>query len=341
MDDVGAGCFAPGAHVSEVRLVMVDDGTCSRARFELEYASGNGPASVFGKAKGDWYRRVLQLATSNALIEGRLFASGIELPIEHPQAFAASVEANRLNDLVLLEDLLLRGATMNDATTPMGVDEVLDGLRGLAALHSRYWRLSSTTEPALDWVRPWRSTRSFRALLRFGCGRGLTRLSDAVGSEVAALGATGMTSAWDRYVRSVSHAPIALLHGDAHVGNTYSLPDGTVGFLDWGVVRRGHWSFDVGYFIVSSLSVEDRRERARDLVEAYRDALEVPEGDLPTEEEAWLRVRSSPAYGLAIWVTTGSEDGYQSPEVCRNLSERFAAAFTDMSTLDALDRLGV
>src|SRR3546814_7238951 len=68
---------------------------------------------------------------------------------------------------------------------------------------------------------------------------------------------------WTRYVGSLGRGPVTLLHGDAHVGNTYVLPDGSVGFLDWQVVRRGCWSQDVGYFLVGALTQDDRREHER------------------------------------------------------------------------------
>lgn len=105
-------------------------------------------------------------------------------------------------------------------------------------------------------------------------------------------------------------------------------------------MRRGHWSFDVGYFIVSALTEDDRRRHAADLVELYRQALDIPEQERPTAKEAWLRFRSSMSYGLAIWVTTGAEDHYQKPEICANLSRRFATAFLELNTRGALQELG-
>ena len=69
---------------------------------------------------------------------------------------------------------------------------------------------------------------------------------------------------------------LTLLHGDPHIGNTYVLPGDEVGFLDWQVVRRGNWSQDVGYFLVSALTVADRRESEPELIEAYRGTVSLP-----------------------------------------------------------------
>jgi hypothetical protein len=331
----------PGATVSSVSRVGGSDGTSSRAVLDIEYASGAGPARVFAKTKGDLLRRSFQWMTDNSFLEGRLALSRVPLPIEHPEFFGGAVDRVRLDDVIVMEDVTQRDATLNDATTPLALDEVADGLRGLARLHSRYWQFTTVGEPALDWVRPWRTKPTFRFLVRLGSARGLPRLRGRLPGSVARLGVGGLVDHWVRQIRSVNRGPQTLLHGDAHVGNTYTLPGGEVGFYDWGVVRRGHWSFDVGYFLVSSLAVGDRRVHARELVETYRRALEVSEARRPGSDDAWLRFRSSTPYGLAIWITTGAEDGYQAPEVCANLAERFGTAFEDLDTPGALAQLGV
>jgi aminoglycoside phosphotransferase (APT) family kinase protein len=133
---------------------------------------------------------------------------------------------------------------------------------------------------------------------------------------------------------------MTLLHGDAHIGNTYVLPDGGVGFLDWQVVRRGEWSQDVGYFLIGSLTEDDRRAHEVDLVEEYRRALDVPSDQLPSADNAWLRYRTTPAYGLAIWLSTLGTDGWQSRDVSMALAQRYACAFVELETMAALDDVG-
>lgn len=128
-------------------------------------------------------------------------------------------------------------------------------------------------------------------------------------------------------------------NGDAHIGNTYVLPDGEVGFLDWQVARRGGWSQDVGYFLVGSLTVTDRREHEADLVAEYLGALEVPGERRPSPEAGWLSYRASAAYGLAVWLSTLGTDGWQRRDVSLALAERYGAAFVELETEAALDRL--
>jgi aminoglycoside phosphotransferase (APT) family kinase protein len=132
---------------------------------------------------------------------------------------------------------------------------------------------------------------------------------------------------------------MTLLHGDAHIGNTYVLPDDNVGFLDWQVVRRGEWSQDVGYFLISALKEDDRRSSEADLVEEYRKALDGPSDQIPSASEAWLRYRATPAYGLAIWLSTLGTDGWQPREVSMVLAQRYASAFVELETMSALEAL--
>lgn len=88
-------------------------------------------------------------------------------------------------------------------------------------------------------------------------------------------------------------------------------------------------------FIVSALSVEDRRLHERNLLKIYLDSLTVG-AEQPDFDEAWLRYRCSPAYGLPIWICTGAEDDYQKPEICQNLAQRFGNAFVELDTSSAL-----
>ena len=129
-----------------------------------------------------------------------------------------------------------------------------------------------------------------------------------------------------------------LLHGDPHIGNTYMLPDGELGFLDWQVVRQGCWAHDIGYFLQSALTTSDRRVFERDLIEEYRTALSVAESERPTPEEAWLRYRASAAHGLAIWLITVLSNVH-AHERSLALVQRYAAAFADLDTPGAVAQI--
>ncbi len=238
-----------------------------------------------------------------------------------------------------MEDLAARGADPRDATRPMTVDQVANGVRSLARLHSRYWGFSPQSEPRLRWVRTWAPTKGWQVGLRKRVPTGLERAGDSIPGDVARRSGDEIVDLWVRSVTTLTHGPMTLLHADAHIGNTYVLPDDTVGFLDWQVVRRGNWSQDVGYFLVGALTADDRRAADVALLEEYRGALEVPDDERPTAGDVWLRYRASAAYGLAIWLSTLGTTGWQSHEVSLALAQRYAAAFVELEASEALDRV--
>lgn len=337
MTDAVAGRH-PGAHVSEVTLIGTDDGTNRRARFRLRYDAGSGPDVVFAKAEGAF--REVHARNGNMFNEPELFASGVPIPVDHPLPYKVLIDQPALDYVIVMEDVTARGADPRDATRPMSVEQVANGLRGLARLHSHYWGFSAATHPGLAWVQDWEPTEGFLESLIRSVPMGLARLAGQLPDELTEHDGDALNGFLARYLRSLTQGPTTLLHGDPHIGNTYVLPGDAVGFLDWQVVRRGHWSHDVGYFLVSALTVADRRDSERELIEEYRNALDVPRDQQPGPDEAWLRYCASPAYGLPIWLATASAGTSQTPEVCVALASRYASAFLELDTPGALARLG-
>ena len=334
------GTQHPDAVVSAVEVLMRDDGTNRRARLGVQYAQGTGPDRVFVKAHAAHHRWV-HLRNGNLFNEARLFASGVLLPVEHPRVYAAVCDWLRLDFLLVMEDLRERHADPRDATRPLSVAQVASGLRGLARLHGQYWNLEPRAHPGLRWLKTWAPAQGWQVGLRKRVPVGLQRAVGELPPQIAALNGDRIVDFWCRYVQTLARQPMTLLHGDAHIGNTYVLPDDTVGFLDWQVARRGGWSQDVGYFLVGALTEADRREHEAQLLERYREALPVPEPQRPSAAQAWLHYRASPAYGLAIWLSTLGVDGYQSRAISLALAQRYARAFVELETEAALRQLGV
>src|ERR1700754_1806057 len=250
----------PDAVVSDVAVVLRDDGTNRRARLELTYSAGSGPATVFAKAADPAHVELVAL-TSGLFHEPRLFASGVVLPLDHPAVYTAIIDEDRRDFLIVMEDVVARGAEPRDSTRPMTVDQVASGVRGLARMHSRYWGERLTSDPALEWVEP---SVAFAGLEYAPLHIAHERLGDTVAAEILALsGAELFVEIWARYIETLTGSPQTLLHGDPHIGNTYVLPDDGVGFLDWQMVRRGNWSLDLGYFLQGALTIEDRRQSER------------------------------------------------------------------------------
>jgi hypothetical protein len=73
---------------------------------------------------------------------------------------------------------------------------------------------------------------------------------------------------------------------------------------------------------------------------AYLEALTVPADKRPAAEEFRLRYAAAHAYSLVVWIVTHQSDRSQRPDICRDLIERFAAAFVDGDSAGALGQLG-
>ncbi|MBL7489964.1 phosphotransferase [Frankia sp. AgB1.9] len=322
----------PGVKVRSVDLATRDDGTNRRARFALSYTGDGGPPAVFVKA-ADPAHAELNALTGGVFNEARLFGGTVSLPIEHPAVYHAAMDEPTLNFILVMEDITLRGAQPRDATTPMTPEQAADGVRSLAHLHSAFW--DHRSDPMdLDWVAPFIAWKGMR-----GIEAGLRRVADTVPAEIRSLTAAEIEQVWSRYIGTLTAGPQTLLHGDAHIGNTYTLPGNQAGFLDWQVLRRGNHVIDLGYFLQSALTAEDRRTHEADLIDEYHQALQLPADERPTRDDIWLRYRASAAHGLAIWLATASADTWQRPEVSIPLAQRYAAAYVDLDTADAVNHL--
>jgi aminoglycoside phosphotransferase (APT) family kinase protein len=327
----------PGATVSHVAVVMRDDGTNRRARLQLTYSAGTGPSTVFAKAVDPEHADLVAL-TSGLYHEPRLFTSGVVLPLDHPVVYAAIIDEDRRDFLMVMEDVVARGADPRDSTRPLSIDQAANGVRGLARMHSLFWGDRLDAQPALGWREPF---VAFEGMQYAPLHIAYEGLGDTVPAEITALSGTELfVDIWARYIGTLTTSPQTLLHGDPHVGNTYVLPDDDVGFLDWQMARRGNWSLDLGYFLQGALTIEDRRGAEQDLLGEYRNALTLPDDELPSTDEVLLRYRASVAHGLAIWMATSSGgDAWQSAEISLTLAQRYAVAFVDLDTRSALEAI--
>ena len=327
----------PEVVVGSVSVGDVADGTNRRARVELAYVSGEGPASVFVKAHGRVINRLALLALRALETEAQLADSGVALPLESPLFYAAAVTRRRLEVLVVMEDITLRGGRPNDAATPLDLEEVRSGLGGLARLHAAYWERQ--LPPALSFLRPWRLTRTWTAVSAANLARGLRRYRASVppGGAPSFLEARTLEAQFRLSAVLAATGPQTVLHGDPHPGNTYAMPGGLTGFYDWQLVRTGHWSHDVGYFLAGSLTPEDRRQHERELLGGYLEALgQSGVESVPGFEEAWQRYRATPAFGLCTWLHTIAAGSFQPVELCLATLQRFAAAYEDLDTATSL-----
>lgn len=325
----------PGVVVDRVTIDMRDDGTNRRARLSVTYSSGSGPETVFAKAVDPGHKEMIKY-TSGLLHEPRLFNSKVELPLEHPTVYAAPIDEADEDFVLIMEDLTAREADPRDATRPLTVEQAACGVRGLARLHGAFWG-ERVRRPGLEWLEPF---VPWDGMQWAPLPAALERLGDDAPDSVHALAIDQLVEGiWKPFIRTLTSPGTSqtLLHGDPHIGNTYLVPTGEVGFLDWQVARHGNFSLDLGYFLQGALTTEDRRVAERQLLEEYRDELGLPADELPSPDEIWLRYRASVAHGLMTWLATASAgELWQRPDIALALAQRYSAAYEDLQTAEAL-----
>ena len=261
------------------------------------------------------------------------------LSVETPRCYAATFDPATGQFGLLLADLTERGARFPNAIVPVSVDEVGALLDQLAVLHAQFWQ-SPRFAADLAWVATPREGGMSGIFERHG----LAIISDQVDRHpfkqelIAPLG-LDVGELWAALAvaeRSLEAAPITLLHGDSHIANTYLLPDGTGGLLDWQLQVRGCWAHDVVYLLSTALDPDVRRVEGRALLGRYLDALRSRGvSDAPSPEEAWEWCRRAVLWGLVIgWLITPPEN--YGREITAANTARMVAAVQDFDALGAV-----
>ncbi len=240
----------------------------------------------------------------------------------------ADVDSESRHGVVITEDVVVTGATFLDARSPYSPDQVASSLDVLAKLHSSTWDAPRWRDTA--WLAP--RLESYFGMRGIGDIRG--NFEGPIGAKVpgSVRHAEALLTAFQALAgQSSSATPWSVLHGDAHIGNVFLDGAGRPSFLDWQLVQRGPWYLDVGYHIVSALTVEDRRGNERELLAHYLDRLGTVGVTTPTSDEAWSGYRRGILYGFFLWAITLKVD----PAVTTNLLERLGTAAADHDALAA------
>jgi hypothetical protein len=265
-----------------------------------------------------------------------LLREGLRAPV--PDAYFADWDDDgRGNGLVVMEDLAISPGAFGTSDDHLGVDGVAAGLEALALVHGAMW-----DDPRLDawlWLAPSMGTENDTEQVIDYWNYISFNLTDPAYQAVVPRvydtpelmnHALDELSAWER----ASPGPRCLVHGDAHQGNSFLRAGGQRVWVDWQLVRKGSPWRDVCYFLVSSLTVPERRASDRDLVEHYRQRLlATGAADVPDRDDAWQRFVRWPAYGAQAWLGNINQWGQRNGVA---IVERQFAALEDYDTVSVL-----
>lgn len=319
--------IVPGAIVSGVNIVKSheygdgDVSTSARATATLDFADGSPkglPRDVILKLSFDprkkgtdaWYCQLDGLFANEVNFYNRIRPG---LHIEAPLSLGGHFDPDTKRYLLIMEDVTKRGATFPSNLEEVGVENVKRILDAIAAVHAAFWE-SDRFNGDLSWIETHLSggvENHMRSVIPEEGIRSQLELHKLKRELLERLGTTER-ELFAGMVANKHHQatlPRTLLHGDLHIGNTYRMPDLTVGLHDWQLCVKGFALHDVTYIINTALSIAERRANERSLLGYYRDKLiELGVASLPSLDTLWTEHRRAALWTLYIgWLTCPPE----------------------------------
>lgn len=323
----------PGTVVETLDILQVIRGTATKLLLGLRYnAAGveHGlPARVFIKGGLEAHSPAFRQLYATEAAFYRDVAPRCD--VNCPRSLYEFGEDVAAEPVILLEDLNLRGVDFGNPSVPLSPDQARKVLELLAHCHAAFW---SQTE-AFRWLPE--SGQVFSSLIT-----GWTdlehwdnhmRLPRAAGVPAELKDRQLIRAALLRMVQLDLGQADCVIHGDPHIGNLFFERDGRPGYLDWQTTMRGNWAHDVAEFMVTALSIEDRRRHESNLLAHYLGCLADYGVTPPAPEQAWHAYVRHLVWGF-MWVLCPTL--LQSEEACTRNSERAGAAIRDLNVIESL-----
>ena len=341
------GARVPGAAALSATPLDGTTGTTDRRRLAVEWNEAGKraglPANVFVKSSPlSAKNRGMVAALGMSVNEVRFYQQmAAELAGVCPKAWY-SYAGIGARFLIVLDDIVADGARPYALADRCEIEHARGLVDAFAALHSRFWD-SQRFDADLKWVRTW-STRPGNAVLKLFYKRGrrgALRLDRPDATPAVHATAAALDANVDAYYREFETGPLTMLHGDSHLGNTYSLPNGRSGLLDWQVIWRGPGLREVTYWMISALDPEIRRAHEGELLERYLDGLRAGGvTEVPSHSEAYERYRLFSAEAWDAAAMTIAWPGLQALENAEAGWRRACVAVEDLDTAHAVNGLG-
>lgn len=336
----------PGARVLDVEDRGGSSGTTDRRRLRLTWndagVDAGLPAHLFVKATSPSPKnRAMVAALRMAITEVRFYEQvRPTLADVAPRAHYAHA-GHGARFVLVLDDLIEQGAVPITPEHECTLEHARAVIDVLAQLHAAYWR-SPRLATDLAWAMPMTGRAGFGLLANQFRRVRRKFLAQAEERNVGPRARRMLQLLNDNDVelyRSWSAGPQTLVHGDSHVGNTYALPDGRAGLLDWQVVFSTRGVREISYFVAGALDRDIRRAHERDLIQRYLDRLTmagVP--DRPSYEQAWDDYRFFVHDAWDSVALTILWSGLHPPDALAVGYERASAAVDDLAVDEILER---
>lgn len=260
--------------------------------------------------------------------------------IRTPRHYHSAMDPGTRRFVLILEDLA--PARVLDQAAGCSVARAELALRNLALLHAGWWE--SPRRASLGWLSsPAEDEGELLNLIGDNYARAwpsFVELAGGVSGPVATFG-EALEGEMGRISLALQGPPRTLTHGDFRLANVmFGTQKGGPPFaaIDWEDVSVGPGAVDVAWFVVGGLSMADRRERERELLEGYHRTLVghgVPEYPF---ERLWEDYRTAllDRFVQAVLLAASPSVFTRRRRFGRALAERFIAASEDHRLIEGL-----
>jgi thiamine kinase-like enzyme len=338
----------PGARVLSHQLGPRNDGTSSRRTLQVQFNEAGREAGLtdrlFTKSGPSFATRLVSSAAGLGVIEATFYAQiRPTLDIEAPTTQYSAYDPLSNRQLLIVDDITeTRGAQFgNILTRQLTLQQAEQVIDTLAALHAKFW-----DAPLRKWFGSWLlDSHEWMARLNITINApkrilvGFERGRDVIPPELYNR-RDEVPAALMRSLEINTSGPQTLLHGDVHPGNWYVAGDGRMGLYDWQCIVRGGWARDIAYALATHLTVEQRRDWERGLVERYREQLAAAGFELPDAEGCFLAYRQQMPHAMFMWLGTIGryrlQPDLQPKDITLESIRRTCQAAADLDSLDAI-----
>ncbi|OIW27833.1 aminoglycoside phosphotransferase [Coniochaeta ligniaria NRRL 30616] len=169
------------------------------------------------------------------------------------------------NAIVVLEDIAAAsGFVFADPVDTWPVDRVALVVEQFAALHAGTWGTQAADNPWLD--------RHYEDSVLGLCSMwdAIVLAEDRPPVPEYMKDQRRMTAAIQKWFATRNPKFQCILHGDAHLGNTaWSEAEKAPAIVDWQIIHIGSCFTDIAYYVMTALTVDDRRKHEMDLLDRY------------------------------------------------------------------------
>jgi len=331
-----------------VRLVSAGSGFVGQAaHLHLGYdgKESGAPSTVFAKlssadpAVRENLRAVGLYATEAGFY--RDVAISEVLPMHVPRPYLSRYDDATAASVLLIEDL--GDARFGDNATGLSPTDTRIAVRQLARIHAHFWESPELRE--FKWLRSFADdveaiSALYRAMLPEFEKRWAKYLTPSL-LKSAKVFADVQTEYFNQY----SLGPHTLIHGDYRADNfafTATPEDGGFVVFDWQTSRRSRGARDLAYLLAGSISVRQRRDTEKSLVELYYETLLAGGVTGYSLEDCARDIRRGFGAPLSTAVIAGGMLDFSSErgaDLIRQLLDRLGAALDDYRFAGHLEEL--